>query len=232
MDFRQLELELEDIFEDAAESPAVADLHALWQQLEPAFTGLSVQDRLKLSSRVIDHLAELHQAKAHWLLEDWENRYDPQDPAMTGDWLQGLVRQTQQVDLSELTAPVQRRPRKKTSTTKTSEETVVREVPKANLLKMLDQVELEAQKAEALAVAHEENIQVWIAEISRWFAQHPEPIELLQLHQQLGWPLVQLWLSLLLGGFKLEASDHYFYSSHLLVFGDSSEMATIFNQPT
>ena len=172
---------------------------------------------MRLGSEVIEQLAGIYQAKANYWLEDWENTYDPQDPAFSGDWLQGFVKQTQHLDLSELTSPVQRRPRQPKETQKTEQDSVVGEVPKANVLKMLEQVDLEAQKATALAVAHEERIQDWVSEIHHWFDQNPQPLPLRQLQQQLGWPLVQLWLSLLLGGFWLEPIGDHFYSAGILI---------------
>jgi len=217
MNIRQLELELNLALEDAATAPALADLQQLWTHLEPVLEQLPIQEQLRLGSEVIEHLASIYQAKANYLLEDWENTYDPQDPQFSGDWLQGFVRQTQHLDLSELTAPVQRRPRKPSGSQNTHQDSVVGEVPKANVLKMLDQVDLETQKETALAVAHEERIQDWVTEIHRWFDQHPQPLPLRQLQQQLDWPLVQLWLSLLLGGFCLEPVGDHFYSAGILI---------------
>ncbi|MEM6426845.1 MAG: hypothetical protein AAF728_17060 [Cyanobacteria bacterium P01_D01_bin.128] len=209
----QLELALDD----AVETPAIADLKALCQQFEAASAQLSVQEQLTLGSQVFECLAEIYQAKAEWLLEDWENAHNPQDPNVPGDWLQGFVRQSQHVDLSDLTAPVQRRPRTASGKTKKPSGTVVSEVPKENVLKMLDEVELAEQKAAAIAVAHEERIEDWVADIHAWFQVHPHPIPLLDLRQALDWPLVQLWLSLLLGGFELKAIEPSFYSLQILV---------------
>jgi hypothetical protein len=223
MNFKQLELELELVLEDAAENPLLADVHSLWQQIEPFWAQLAIQEQLQLGGRAIEQLAELHWSKAQSLLDDWESTHDPQDPALPSDWLQGLVRQTQHVDLSELTAPVKRKHKAKPTDPKSDEETVVGTVPKENILKMLDQVELAEQKAASLAVAHEERVQDWVAEITVWFQTNPQPIYLLQLREQLGWPLVQLWLCLLLGGFKLEVVDQYFYSLNILVSTASSK---------
>ena len=223
MNIKQLELALEMALEDAAEMPVLADLHLLWQQVEPVMQQLSKREQLRLGGAVIDQLAELHRAKAERLLEDWENTFNPQDPSLPANWLQGLVRQTQHIDVSDLTAPVRRRPRGSTQKITSDRDTVISEVPKANILKMLDQVDLETQKATALAVAHEERIEDWVGAIAIWFEHHPQPIPLMQLRQQMGWPLVQLWLSLLLGGFRLEAIDHHFYSTNILVSSGSSK---------
>lgn len=217
MNLSQIEWELNSILEDAAEAPAIADLQALWQHLEFALRTLSIQQQLRLGSQVIDRLVSIYQAKAEFLLADWEDSYNPQAPTLSDDWLKGLVRQSQHVDFSQLTAPVKGRPRGTTSRPKSSQETIVSEVSKANLLQMLDQVEVETQKAAALAVAHEERIQDWVAELNQWFDDNPEPLSLLQLRQQLNWPLVQLWLSLLLGGFCLETTTADFYSESIQV---------------
>jgi hypothetical protein len=185
MNFDRLELELNLVLQDAAETPAVADLTVLWQQLEPVLVQLPLQEQLRLGSQVIEQLAAIYQAKATVLFDDWENAYDPQDPLVSGDWFQGLVRQTQHLDLSELTAPPQRRPRAKTARSESIQETVVGEVPKANLLQMLDQVEADEQKAVALKIAHEERVQEWVSEIHQWFERYPKPIEILQFQRQL-----------------------------------------------
>jgi hypothetical protein len=217
MNFEQLELELNLVLQDAAETPTIANLKVLWQQFEPVLGQLPLQEQLRLGSQVIERLAGIHQAKADALFDDWENAYDPQDPLVSGDWLQGLVRQTQHLDLSELTTPRRGQSRAKTTKPEAVPETVVGEVPKANLLQMLDQVEAEDQQVAALEIAHEERVQEWVSEINQWFEQHPEPIELLQFQRQLQWPLVQLWLSLLLGEFRLEAIETDFYSSRIQV---------------
>ena len=217
VNFEQLELELNLALQEAAEAPAVANLKLLWQQLEPVLVELPMQEQLRLGSQVIEQLATIYQAKADVLFDDWEKTYDPKDPVISENWLQGLVRQTQYVDLSELTAPRQGRSHAKTTKPESVPETVVGEVPKANLLQMLDQLEAEDQKVATLEIAHEERVQEWVSEINQWFEQHPEPIELLQFQRQLQWPLVQLWLSLLLGEFRLEAIETDFYSSRIQV---------------
>lgn len=214
---KQLELAFDLALGDAAEMPALADLKALCCQFDVASAHLPVQEQLRLGSDVIERLAAIYRDKAEWLLEDWENAHDPHDPNVPGDCLQGFVRQSQHIDLSELTAPVHRRPRTASGKQKKQQETVVGEVPKENVLKMLDEVELAEQKAVAISVAHEERIEDWVADIHAWFEIHPQPIPLLDLRQALDWPLIQLWLSLLLGGFELEAVEPSFYSLQILV---------------
>lgn len=222
MNIEQLASELEFMLEDAAEMPALADVGALWQQAEQSIRQLPVRDQLQLGGIIIAHLADIHHLKAEHFLDAWENAFNPQDPALPGDWLQGLVRQTQHVDVSELTMPVQRRPRSTGPKTTLTSGSVVAEVPKANLLNLLEQVDLAAEKANALSVAHEENVENSAQALNAWFISHPGPIQLSQLRQELGWPFVQLWLCLLLGGFHLQATDGQFYSGNILVSSRSS----------
>lgn len=216
MNFQQLELQLEETLEEATENPSLANIKQIWQQLEPALTQLGLHEQLSLGGKAIEQLAKIYHSKAQWLLEEWEHTYNPQDPEVPSDWLQGFVKQSQQLDLSNLTAP-NTRPRKQKPSRPKDNDSLVGQVPKENILDMLDQVEAEEQKAKALAVAHEENIQTWVAELSDWFQQNPQTISLLQLRHQLDWPLIQLWLSLLLGGFKIEAMGSEFYSHQILV---------------
>ena len=94
----------EGIWQEATEQPTQADLTALWRCFERVMATLDPADQLRLGGEVITQLAELHYAKAQAWLDAWEAVYDPQDPQMAEDWLRGLVRQSQHLDLSALTA--------------------------------------------------------------------------------------------------------------------------------
>ena len=94
------------------------------------------------------------------------------------------------------------------------EDSVVANVDKATLLAMVDEMEAAQQ---AIAVAYDESVSVWVEQIRAWFEAHPEAIEVRQLQAQLGWPLVQVWLGLLLGGFRLKSGDGEFYARPIWV---------------
>jgi len=51
MNFRQLELELNLALEDAAATPALADLQRLWAQIEPALEQLPISNYAKLITK-------------------------------------------------------------------------------------------------------------------------------------------------------------------------------------
>jgi hypothetical protein len=66
-------------------------------------------------------------------------------------------------------------------------------------------------------VAYDESVSVWVEQIREWFEAHPEAIEVRQIQAQLGWPLVQVWLGLLLGGFRLAPGEGEFYARPIWV---------------
>jgi hypothetical protein len=72
-------------------------------------------------------------------------------------------------------------------------------------------------KQQAIAVAYDESVSVWVEQIREWFEAHPEAIEVRQIQAQLGWPLVQVWLGLLLGGFRLAPGEGEFYARPIWV---------------
>lgn len=203
---------LETALNEAFVAPETANLRQLWQAIEPALVSLDLHEQLTVGGAVIERLATLHQAKADALFEQWQAVYDPEDPTLAQDWLKGLVRSSQQLDTEDLVAPPTRQ-RPKPEPVQ-AEASVVATVDKNKLLAMVD--ELEAAQS-AIAVAHDEAVGAWVKQLQAWFAAHPEAIELRQLQSQLDWPLVQVWLGLLLGGFRLEPAGGEFYARPIWV---------------
>lgn len=219
MDATQLELDLEATLQAAAEDLANVNVLAIWYEFEPPLSALPLPEQLRLGGNVINKLAELHQARADWLLDNWQNIYDPLEPQIPPDLLQGLVRQSQHLDLAEIVHPRSNHTgpaRSPHGATNDSDESVVGEVDQAAWQTLIDAVETAPETA--LSVAHEERVSDWVQAIRQWFQQDPRPIPLPQLQQQLGWPLVKLWLGLLLGGFMLErCTTADFYSAEILI---------------
>ena len=61
---RQLELNLEVAFEEAAEMPETADVLSLWAQFEGDLAGLEQRDHLRVAGDILVQLAGLCEAKA------------------------------------------------------------------------------------------------------------------------------------------------------------------------
>jgi hypothetical protein len=203
---------LEIALNAALVDPETTNLGQLWQAIEPVLVGLALHEQLAVGGAVIKQLATLHQAKAEALFEQWQAVYDPEDPTLAQDWLRGLVRSSQQLDTEDMVAPPTRQ-RIKAERVR-EEDSVVATVDKATLLAMVDEMEAAQQ---AIAVAYDESVGVWVEQIRAWFEVNPEAIEVRRLQAQLDWPLVQVWLGLLLGGFRLEPGEGEFYARPIWV---------------
>ncbi|MDJ0708635.1 MAG: hypothetical protein QNJ46_35675, partial [Leptolyngbyaceae cyanobacterium MO_188.B28] len=106
-------------------------------------------------------------------------------------------------------APTKRKPTPQTG------DSVVGEVPKANVLEMADQ--LDRKKKEALSLAHNENVSAWQTAISRALQTKLTPISVRTLREITQLPLVEVWLGLLLGGFQLVQDPGDFYQAPIKV---------------
>ena len=203
---RQLELDLGDAFEDAADMPEEANILELWQQFEVVMDELPWRDQLRMGGEVLAQLAEICEAKSEILWEDWQDANNSDGPVVDGDWLRGLTRQTQEIDFSEL---VQRSNRSNGEQDESNgADSVVSEVDKQLVLALVDKLTLEEAKEKALAVSHSENVSAWVAAISAKRSEVPQ--RLLELQQQLQMPLIEVWIAVLLGGFQLEQRGGFY----------------------
>ena len=207
VDVRQLELDLGDAFEDAAEMPEAANILELWQQFEVVMDELPWRDQLRMGGEVLAQLAEICEAKSEVLWEDWQDANNSDGPVMDGDWLRGLTRQTQEIDFSEL---VQRSGHLLASGQEdmADDDSVVGEVDKAAVLALVDELTLEEAKEKALAVSHAEDVSAWVSALST--KRKSVPQQLVELQQQLRMPLIEVWIAVLLGGFQLEQRGDFY----------------------
>ena len=206
VDVRQLELDLGDAFDDAADMPEAANILELWQQFEVVMEELPWREQLRMGGEVLAQLAEICEAKSEILWEDWQDANNSDGPVMDGDWLRGLTRQTQEIDFSEL---VQRSNCSiKGQDDISDDESVVGEVDKDTLLAVLEELTLEEAKEKALAVSHSEDVSAWVAKIS--INRRAVPQRLIELQQQLRMPLIEVWIAALLGGFHLEQRGGFY----------------------
>ena len=159
---RQLELNLEFAFEEAAEVPETADVLSLWAQFEGELAGLEQRDRLRVAGDVLVQLAGLCEAKADVLWEDWQDAHNADGPVMDGDWLQGLTRQTQELDFSDLVNRSHHASREYPNEDKEDDDSVAGDVEKLSVLDMIDALDDADLKSQALAVSHAENVSDWV----------------------------------------------------------------------
>ena len=207
VDVRQLELDLGDAFEDAADMPEEANILELWQQFEVVMVELPWREQLRMGGEVLAQLAEICEAKSEVLWDDWQDANNSDGPVMDGDWLRGLTRQTQEISFSDL---VQRSSIKDIQGQEEGNEndSIVSEVDKQLVLALVDELTLDEVKSKALSVSHAEDVSTWVQALS--MLKGKEPQNLIDLQQQLKMPLVEVWIAALLGQFNLEQRGDFY----------------------
>lgn len=218
---RQLELNLECALEEAAEMPETVDVVALWRQLEGELSDLSQRDQLKVAGDILVELAGLCETKADLLWENWQDAHNDEGPVMDGDWLQGLTRQTQELDFSDLVNRSYRT--QEQSEVGTDEEgSVIGIVEKDSALALVQAIDEAELKTQALAVSHAENVSDWIKALSD--IQIGEPQRLIDVQCRLQMPLITVWLAALLGGFYVEQRGNFYATEEVWIGAASQEV--------
>ncbi|MEO1351037.1 MAG: hypothetical protein AAFW84_19895 [Cyanobacteria bacterium J06635_15] len=217
IEIRQLELDLFSVLAAAEQVPEEADLNALWSQFAGVMDELPLQEQLRMGGMVLDQLAEICQTKAEYLWEDWQDAHNTEGPVLDEDWLQGLVRQSHYVDVSELVKPISRQREGAGNGVSDRDESIVGEVDKANLLAMVDEIETVEKKQRALAVAHDENASAWSQQIADYLENQAQSVRLVELQHQLQKPLIELWLGALLGGFVIEQKGDFYENQQVWI---------------
>ena len=214
---RQLELSLEVALEAAAEMPETTDVLSLWQQFEGELAGLEQRDHLRVAGDILLQLAGLCESKSEVLWEDWQDAHNAEGPVMDGDWLQGLTRQTQELDFSELVKRSYHASGDLPDENRAGEDSVVDEVEKLSIFDMIDALEEADLKSQALAVSHAENVSDWVKALAA--KQVDSAQRLVDLQQQLDMPLIEVWIAALLGGFPLEQRGSFYQTHEVWISG-------------
>ena len=212
---RQLELNLEVALDEAAEVPETADVLSLWAQFEGELAELGQRDHLRVAGDILVQLAGLCEAKADVLWEDWQDAHNADGPVMDSDWLQGLTRQTQELDFSDLVSRSYRTGSEYPNEDKADEDSVAGDVEKTSVLDMIDALEDTDLKRQALAVSHAENVSDWVRAISD--QQMGKPQRLVDVCAQLKMPMVEVWIAALLGGFPMEQRGSFYQTQEVWV---------------
>lgn len=211
---RQLELDLGDAFEDAADVPEEANILDLWQQFEGVMLELPWREQLRLGGEVLAQLADICEAKSEILWDDWQDAHNTEGPVLDGDWLKGITRQTQELDFADL---VQRSgyTQRDLHEPVADDTSVAGEVDKASVLALVDAITEDAAKAQALAVSHAENVSDWVETLMSKRTGAPQ--RLIDLQRRMKMPLVEVWIAALLGDFTLEQRGGFYETDHLWI---------------
>jgi len=223
----QLELELWDVLHEAAIAPAEADLKQLLTVLEQSLATLDTIGQLQVAAEAIAQIVQVFQDRSVLAFEELEAKNSDEGPLMPSDAFDRYVRQTMEVDFDQFIEPIASLPRQspERSPFLTAQGSVVGELDQVALLCALDDqlsqhpewTEAEAFN-EALNLAHDEDISTWAHTIAQWMvAQNISTIPLVQLQQSVEMPLVQLWLTLLLGGYTIEQRGEFYETEQIWV---------------
>ena len=198
----QLELSLWQDLEAAINAPETADIKILLQDLERVVAEVQLDQRLLLAGDAIVKIVDVYVKKANLILDSLEVRNTCVGPILTEDFLSGLMRQSMSIDLSDLMENLFEKP---TTTKPLSQETDegyhTDSQDKKKVKAIADEAGHDA-KSLMLELAGKEDVPAWATAISQWLAAHSstDSVSLLHLQQELGMPLVEVWLGMLLGG--------------------------------
>jgi len=209
--WQQLELALESQIEDGFEDLEEVNLPGLVRQFDLVLMELPPTEQLRVGGLYMERLAQLYRERAMLLLDDWEEEYNIQGPKFDDSLLEGLIRESQYVDVSEFVKPGKRVKSPKVTGPLDEEDSVFVELDTEQALQLAE------QDLESVNLSHAENVSDWVEQIQAWFERQPDEIRLKDLLEQLNMPFVELCLGLLLGGFALEQRGAFYEFSSIWI---------------
>ncbi len=234
-----VQLNLWSALDVAEDLPEEADLQELWASLEVALEPLSVRSQLTLAGDAIVRLAQLVQDRAWLTITELHQLSNTEGPVMPIGAFDRFVRQSMQVNFEQFIEAPPVPPRQSQETHQSElpddERSVVAEVDRALLLEALE-AEVDFAETEtyeqAIALAHDENVQEWKDAVSQYFAEQAHrsvpflelikaiPARSEEAVDNLRSVPVQTWLALLLGEYKLEQRGEFYQADTLWVLQD------------
>jgi hypothetical protein len=216
---KQLELDLWDVISSARQAPEAANLSRVFEMLDLTLIDLDMRSQLRVAGEAVCQIADLFCDRSSFLFEDLQSRATDDGPIMSVDAFDRYVRQSMVVDFEQFIEPLMSLPRKVPEPIKNGN-SIVGVVDKEILIQALEQENLlssEEEFEQAISVAHAENVSVWVEAISKYIAIRNRPMRLEELQGALNLPIVEVWLGLLLGDFKLEQRGSFYNSNEIWI---------------
>lgn len=217
----QTETDLWQELNDALAAPQLANLKWLCELLDWAISQIPEDQQLGLAGRAIEQMVEIYALRFNRLMGSWEATDTVSDealPVLDLEALDAWVRQSMSVDLDALVdQPTSSRNRDKQ--TLNPMDSVLGIVSPDAVLQMVEQIEEEDQNQMIRQLAGEEDPTRWSAAIAQWLETHAihKSVRLVDFYEELGMPLVEIWIGLLLGGFELEQQGEFYELSGIWV---------------
>ncbi|OIP71583.1 MAG: hypothetical protein AUK48_12270 [Oscillatoriales cyanobacterium CG2_30_44_21] len=219
MQVKQLELDLWDFISTARKTPNDANLPMVFQLLNLTLVDLDMRSQLRVAGEAICQIADLFCDRSNFLFEEIHSRTVNGEPIMANDAFDRYVRQSMVVDLEQFIEPLQSLPRKIPEPTKHGN-SMVDTIEKEVLIQALEQESLlscEEKFEQAISTAHAEDVSAWIEAIAHCVATNFSPIRLMDIQSALPLSMVEIWLGLLLGDFKLEQRGSFYNASEIWI---------------
>lgn len=210
---KRTETILSQSIQAAIANPDRADLRRLLDELEKLIDDLPQAKQLEVAGHLLCQIAEIYRVRANQFLEAWEEHHNPtlEEPVLTAQMLQEVLRHTMTLDLEELVEPRPNYHRNSYSTSEEIEDSIAAIVEKSDVLEFLDAVAEEEALQKAIAVSHSENISSWTEAIAQWMQECScHTVSLVELQRSLQMPLVTLWLGILLSEYSIEQRGEFY----------------------
>jgi len=219
MEVKQLELDLWDILSTARQTPEDANLPMVFKLLDLTLVDLDTRSQLRIAGEAVFQIADLFCDRSSFLFEELHSRAANGEPIMADDAFDRYVRQSMVVDFDQFIEPLQSLPRKISEQTKHGN-SMVGAIDKEVLIQALEKeclLSLEEEFERAISTAHAENVSAWIEAIAQYISNNSSPICLQELQSALPLPIIEIWLGLLLGDFKLEQRGSFYDSNEIWI---------------
>ena len=219
MKVKQLELDLWDVISTARQTPEEANLPMVFELLDLTLVNLDTRSQLRIAGEAVCQIADLFCDRSSFLFEELHSRAVKGEPIMADDAFDRYVRQSMVVDFEQFIEPLPSLPRKILEQAQNGN-SIVGEIDKDVLIQALEQESLlsfEEEFEQAISTAHAEDVSAWVEAITHRIAINFSPMRLIDLQSTLPLPIVEIWLGLLLGDFKLEQRGRFYDSSEIWI---------------
>ena len=219
MKVKQLELDLWDVISTAKQTPEDANLPMVFQLLDLALVDLDTRSQLQVAGEAVCQIADLFCDRSNFLFEELHSRAANGEPIMADDAFDRYVRQSMVVDFDQFIEPLPSLTRKIPEQQKNGN-SIVGAIDKEVLIQSLEQANLlsfEEEFERVINTAHTENVSAWVEAIAHCIANSFSPMRLIDLQATLPLPIVEIWLGLLLGDFKLEQRGEFYNSTEIWI---------------
>ena len=219
MKVKQLELDLWDVLSTARQTPEDANLPMVFKLLDLTLVDLDTRSQLRIAGEAVCQIADLFSDRSNFLFEELHSRAVKGEPIMADEAFDRYVRQSMVVDFEQFIEPLPSLPRKNHEQAQNGN-SIVGAIDKEVLIQALEQESLlsvEEEFEQAISTAHAEDVSAWVEAIAQYIENNFSPMRLIDLQAALPLSMVEIWLGLLLGDFKLEQRGEFYNASEIWI---------------